>query len=397
MKTAWQTYDVAIVGGGLAGLMAAARMEELGATVVLVDVGVPETPGGLGGFAPFSGAKFSLYPAGRGISPLVGGDAALVERYRSACLLFVALGFSQFDVTDAQLWGEELPSGHGLSHRRYHSVLLSPAEINKLLLALSGRLVRTRVIRRPATSLDVVGSPLRVRLAGGECVSATRIVVAAGRLGANLLEAAAVPQGPGKGIDVGIRLEFNEDSPVAGLRSRGPDAKFMGDDVRTFCLNSPGRIFHYPGLGFSVPGGVVAEAGWRGANVGILCRNPNRRTAIADLCRRASAAGTGPLSQTGRGGDLGWTKSSLDTLGIAVATRIDRFVSQLSESSLIALPDRYVVHYPLLDWYWPVFSLPGRLETGIAGVFAAGDASGHARGLMQAAVMGTLSAEEALS
>ena len=390
-------YDVAVVGGGLSGLMAAARVEELGATGVLIDVGVPGSAGDLGGFAPFSGAKFSLFPAGGGIGPLVGGETALIERYRSICSLFTALGFSQFEVTDAQLSGMEAQSGHGLSYRRYHSVLLSPSEIGRLLLALSARLANTVVIREAAVSLGVAGRPMYVRLAGGESVAAARIVVAAGRLGSGLLEAAGVPQGRGKGIDVGVRLEFEGGSPVAGLRARGPDAKFMADGVRTFCLNSPGRIFHYPGLGYSIPGGVVAEAGWSGANVGILCRHSDRAAVVAGLCQQAPASGDNPLSQVGQGGDLGWTAASRRTLGAATVECIDRFMSRLIESELVALPDRYAVHYPLLDWYWPVFSLPGRLATETEGVFATGDASGHARGLMQAAVMGTLSAEEALS
>ena len=91
-----------------------------------------------------------------------------------------------------------------------------------------------------------------------------------------------------------------------------------------------------------------------------------------------------------------WTPASRDLLGCQTIDVIEEFLAKLTASGLVRLPHSYTVHYPLLDWHWPVFSMPNRLGTAIDGVIAAGDASGHARGLMQAAVMGTMAAEEAL-
>ena len=389
--------DLIIIGGGLAGLMAAARAEELGADAILIDAGIPGTPGGLGGFAPFSGAKFSLAPAGSGIAPLVGGHAQLIECYRSACLEFAHLGLPQFDVGDTELAGEESDVGTDLALRRYHSILLSPAEVNKLIAALSARLRRVRIMRSSAASLDVrSGPPFSVVLADSSRVRSRSLVVAAGRLGASLLLEAGVPETAGKGIDVGVRLGFADTSPLATLRAHGPDAKFMSSGVRTFCLNSPGRIFHYPGLGYSLPGGIVAESEWSGANVGILCRLDDRIGNLRAFAERAPPDGTA-LAQRGFGKDVGWTREARRVLGEKVVERIDGFIASLIEFGLVDLSQNYDVHYPLLDWHWPVFSLPGRLGTEVPGLIAAGDASGHARGLMQAAVMGRLAAEEALS
>lgn len=390
-------YDVLIMGGGLAGLMAAEMAERLGASAALIDAGVPGTEGGLGGFAPFSGAKFSLFPAGTGIAPIVGGKDALIERYRQACASFAALGFSQFEISDLQLAGEETAVDCELSYRRYHSILLAPTEMNSLLSVLVERLSTTAIVRATVTGLDVSSSgKIEVLLANGMRVAGKHLVVATGRLGAQLLLAAGVPQTSGKGIDVGIRLAFRDRGPLAGLRNLGPDAKFMADGVRTFCLNSPGRIFHYPGMGFSLPGGIVADPDWAESNVGILCRLADREGVLTELHRHAPPVEAPPLEQEGNGVDLGWSASSQGIVGEKVVRQINAFVAKLVHSGLVALPPFYVVHYPLLDWYWPVFSRPGRLATGIPGIVAAGDISGHARGLMQAAVMGSLAVEEAL-
>lgn len=397
MPTPSERFDLLIIGGGLAGLMAAERAESAGARVALIDCGVPGTSGQLGGFAPFSGAKFSLFPAGSGLAALTGGETGLVEVYRNICEEFYRLGFAQFRVGHRELVGLESSVGTELAYRRYHSVLLSPVEMNALLAALASRLRSVRVIRSTVTRLRTsLNSGFLASVAGTGEVYAKRIIMAAGRLGADLLTSAGVPETAGKGIDVGVRLGFSDGTPLAKLRELGPDAKFMARGVRTFCLNSPGRIFHYPGLGLQIPGGVVADSQWAESNVGILCRLADKQAFLRTLASHVPEGGHVPLRLRGRGTALGWTKPSVTLVGEHVVARIDEFIEELVNSGLVCLPNRYDVHYPLLDWYWPVFSLPGRLETGATGIFAVGDASGHARGLMQAAVMGTLAVEESL-
>lgn len=392
------TYDVVIIGGGLAGLMASAQAEARGASALLIDCAVPGTPSVLGGFASFSGAKFSLAPAGSGIAAVLGGMSHLVSAYAGVCAEFVDLGFPQFRATERQLVGEETVRGGGLDYRRYHSILLKPEEVSSLLARLSARLRKTRVVKSEAIGIEVQhGSPFAVQLACGAAVVGRSIIVASGRLGSGLLCAAGIPETRGKGIDVGLRLEFATPEPLAGLRSYGPDAKFMSGSTRTFCLNSPGRIFHYAGLGYSIPGGIVATPGTSASNVGVLVRLEDRRAVLSHLARHTPHEGTPPMSQRGSGTDLAWSTASRSLLTEAVAAEVDDFIGRLAEVGLVRLPKSYDVHYPLLDWYWPVFSLDDRLMTGVPGVIAAGDASGHARGLMQAALMGKLAVEEALT
>jgi glycine/D-amino acid oxidase-like deaminating enzyme len=270
--------------------------------------------------------------------------------------------------------------------------------MDDLLRALAGRLLETQILRETVTRLAIdEGDGFRVSLSDGREILGRRLIVAAGRLGAELLERAGIPQTTGKGIDVGIRLGFDSCEPLAGLRQLGPDAKFMAHGVRTFCLNSPGRIFHYPGLGFSLPGGIVGEADGAESNVGILLRLEDRDWVLRRLRALSRPFQRPPLCLTGNGLDLGWTEDARQILGQTVIDQIEAFVKSLSESGLVALPPRYAVHYPLFDWHWPVFSQPGRLATGVPGVFAAGDTSGHARGLLQAALMGALAVEESLN
>ena len=398
MSDARDPVDLAIIGGGLAGLMAAARAEALGFRPTLLNVAVPNTPRQLGGFAPFSGAKFSLFPAGTGLAPLFGGEDALIGRYADSCREFAALGFPEFDLTAEQVAGEESETRPGLAYRNYHSVLLTPVRMGELLTALSSRLSTTQVVRAAVTRLDLrSGPPFAVHVGGEDVLHARRLIMAAGRLGALLLKSAGVTETGGKGIDLGVRLEFPSQEPLRGLRQLGPDAKFLADGVRTFCLNSPGRIFHYPGAGFSLPGGIVAEADRSESNVGVLVRLSGRHQILSRLAAAAEQGEPVPLSFEGGATGLSWPTRARVVLSDHVCDRIDAFLGKLTTAGLLDLPSRFIVHYPLLDWHWPVFSLPSRLATTVPGVLAAGDASGHARGLLQAAVTGAASVEEALT
>ncbi len=393
--------EITIIGGGLGGLSAAARANQLGASVALVDEGIPGTPGGLGGFAPFSGAKFSLFPAGTGLAPLVGGEEALCALYADLIRNFAHSGVRKFDVTYDDVRGLEERSGPELCFRRYHSIVLTPNEIKTLLHFLESSLTRTAVLRARVDGIEVrQGGSFKVRLANGQSIETARLIVASGRLGSELLTAAGVPEASGKGLDAGVRLEFPDGRPLAGLRSRGPDAKFMANGVRTFCLNSPGTIFHYPGLGYQLPGGVVGNERCEGANVALLARLQDRKAALRrfDLRRRQhDGEAVAPMCFRSSGERIQWNEPCRQILTDEVLHQLDHFAHLLQENALIDLSaTEYTVHYPLFDWHWPVFAQPGTLETAVKGLFAVGDASGHARGLLQAAAMGWLGAEETL-
>jgi phytoene dehydrogenase-like protein len=79
MSTKCHTFDVTVVGGGLSGLCAALRLGTCGARVLLLDTAITGPTHTLGGFAQFSGAKFSMPPAGMGILPIAGSTEALIH------------------------------------------------------------------------------------------------------------------------------------------------------------------------------------------------------------------------------------------------------------------------------------------------------------------------------
>lgn len=389
-------FDVIIIGGGLSGIMSALTAEKAGISALLIDEPVDKRSATFGGFAPFSGAKFSLFPAGSGLLPLVEGESGLIERYRGLCQFYENIGIGEFAVSDDELVGRTRAAPNSLAFRSYFSVLLTPDRMNCFIDTLVGRLKHTKFIRAKVHRIDLSSDrPQLTIVTESGNYRAVKVIVAAGRYGAKLLGDAGVSETSGKGIDVGIRLSFNSTEPLRCLRALGPDAKILNGRVRTFCLNSPGRIYHYNGLGYAIPGGIVAEPGWRESNVGILLRVANRPDTLAYLEAQSSSAGGLPLCHSGCGNNLQWTEAARHVLGDEAIFRISSFVTAMADSGLIDLPPDYVVHYPLLDWFWPVFAEEGSLRTSEAGVYVAGDVSGHARGLMQAALMGILAIEEA--
>lgn len=389
--------DVAIVGGGIAGLVCATRLRIAGIESVLINSPIPGTANEFGGFAPFSGAKFSLFPAGSGLSELVGGQVVLRERYASVIGLFAASGIRKFRVDFEKHFGNENNLGDSIAFRKYHSILLTPTEINRLISFLAHSRPELPLLKLGAKRLEILDNGrFKIILADDRAITTRRLVVAAGRLGGSLLTEARVPQTERKGVDLGVRLEFSSPAPLAELRKYGPDAKFLGSRVRTFCLNSPGRIFHYPAQGFLVPGGVVAEGTVKECNVGILHRVSSKFAALGDLEARgvAHGLGHGPLSFIGDSRVFALNPALRSLLPDHVTESICEFTGSLINAGVLALPPTFRVHYPLIDWHWPVFSRDGTLETAVEGLYTVGDLSGHARGLLQAATMGWIAASE---
>lgn len=381
-----------IIGGGLAGLMCARRLLVRGRPFKLINAPVTTLGHGLGGFAEFSGAKFSLLPAGTGLIPVAGSE----QRLRGAIEDVTAiLGLTRF--RHVQSSDMALDFSESLRLRAYHSYVLMPSQIGGLISELAAAVPTADVLEDRVTAVTFDGNNWRVQMERGELVEGRAVVFASGRTGANLLAAAGAVDQPGRGTDLGVRLEFLSQEPLAPLRALGADAKVLWENCRTFCLNSPGAIFHYPAdEGILIPGGVVAEPSVTAANVGLLCRVPNKRLASENFKRAAKKVGqTRALSYKAN------TRSSIidgevltPFFGKEVVAALSTFVEKLDESKLIRLGGEIKVHYPLIDWHWPTFALPASFRTSMPGLYVIGDLAGHARGLLQSAVSGWLAGEE---
>ncbi|ODT84901.1 MAG: hypothetical protein ABS69_01800 [Nitrosomonadales bacterium SCN 54-20] len=385
-------YDTIIIGGGLAGLIAAKKLSEGDARALLIDDGLTPSSGRLGGFAEFSGAKFSFLPAGQGLIPLAGSYDALVHHTDSVVAM---LGLAD-RLQDARQ-DKQVSLGNGFSLRSYESIVLMPNEVRRLLEHLTAQLSTIDIMSTRVVSVQHESDCWTVVTVNGSSWTSRSVLFAGGRTGGDLLiQAGAEPQ-QGKGLDVGVRIEFADKRGLNGLRSIGPDAKILLDQVRTFCLNSPGHIFRYPFENYTIPGGIVADDSVLSANVGILYRVLEKERILESTKRailvteNACYADAASSVTTGLGDKLQMTRSAW---GASVAEALQNFCERLGKEGLVDWTIDHRVHWPLLDWHWNVFGQPATAETTQPGLFVAGDTAGHARGLLQAAVSGWLAAME---
>jgi len=283
----------------------------------------------------------------------------------------------------------------GLQLRDYHSIVLSPIQMEHLIAFLQSCLTKTDIITSSVRKIcRLPAGSFSIQLENGQAVFSSILIMASGRTGASLLTEMQVAELPGKGIDLGVRLEFDDPSLMRGLVDLGPDAKIIANSTRTFCMNAPGHIFHYPFHQYLIPGGVVASPEVRTCNIGILWRN---REKVSHLSRMLSAypnvtAGDPLFLHTRQLGFLNETQIQA-VLGSETLAHVATFIEHLELSKLLSLAQPYKVHFPLIDWHWPVFAQSGGFETSIPNLFVIGDLSGHARGLLQAATCGWIVAD----
>ena len=397
--------QTAIIGGGLAGMLAALRLAQGGCQVTLIDHSLPQAEGQLGGFAKFSGAKFSLPPAGLGLVPVAGSIEKLEINIRE---VWAALGLSEVSVLgscDKTIGGAELLDTHTIL-RKYSSAVLTPNEIDELVRRLTDKIVKSvSLIKAEAIKLEKCIDGWQVHLAKNgqniELITADAVFYAAGRLSTEILLNAGALPADGKGIDLGLRVEFKDKLALHNLRAMGADAKIINKNCRTFCLNSPGLIYRYPFRNFSIPGGVVADECEKRANVGLLVRVRDKTRTFQQVVNNCSTFYKEVLLNSEEwitSSPLGNSEKLIASIyGDEVLSQLSSFAAILHESKMIDWSMEHKIHLPLIDWHWDVFCGASSHRTTLDGVYALGDSAGHARGLMQAGLSGWIAAEEYLN
>ncbi|MER8722335.1 FAD-binding protein [Mesorhizobium sp. M0999] len=393
-----KTADHIVLGGGLGGLACAYALAELGSKVVLIDRSLPEAKGALGGFTRFSGAKFSLLPAGQGLMPVAGGLGNL-RKTIDEVLNFCGLGGRQTIGSEDVF--EDKPIAPGTNIRTYESIVLTPYEIEAAVQLISDRVRnRVHVVDAGVNDLRRISSQWVALGSDGEIARAPVAIFAGGRTGGSLLKrAGAIPQ-EGKGVDLGIRVEFLDRRAISSLRAKGPDAKILAGKTRTFCLNCPGTVFRYSFRDISIPGGIVADQSEPSGNFGILARVRGKDETVENVLNylrsvpkdayEAAAVVRGPPFQN---------KMSMlqSAYGSDVAGQLQSFGETMGTVGLVDWNSEHRIHFPLLDWHWDTFGVGHSHRTTEPNLFVAGDSAGHARGLLQAGVSGWLAANEALA
>ncbi len=396
--------DVTVVGGGITGIVAALRLAKGGARVLLADRCLPGAEGKLGGFARFSGAKFSLPPAGLGLVDIAGSHERLVSVIAKVLELIGLTTSPGTASVDARVGFRG-----SVIHRSYESLVLNPSEIEDLISGLEKQLRQAAICVLPATAtrLDKAGdnweTTIEVANADGstteECITSRAVFFAAGRLAEDVMQHAGASPTEGKGLDIGIRLEFVDRESLRGLRALGPDAKIIDGACRTFCLNSPGQIYYYPFGALQLPGGVVADSSEKSGNVGVLMRVSNKHQRLNEFMD-AARPHTAELRAAGkralRDSEFQLPPVATNIYREDAVKAITAFCRTLHREGLIDLNSDHRIHMPLLDWHWPTWAKYGTHQTSLTNVYALGDSAGHARGLLQGAVSGWLAAEEFL-
>lgn len=405
MTNSLDKYDVTIIGGGLSGLCAALALGKAGAKVALIDRPVDSTGSGMGGFARFSGAKFSLPPAGLGLLPLVGSCENLSAVINSVLDILDLQARIPENSRDFNANFSDRQIKNGVSTRNYDSIVLTPSEMENLIARLTEQVDATcLILEGECLKISGASQPWEieyqlVRSSRLSSLSSTAVFFAGGRTSSRLMLDVGCKETGGKGLDLGVRIEFPRRQDLKALRDLGPDAKVLADNCRTFCLNVPGRIYHYAFDSIMIPGGVVAEPSHTAGNVGLLYRHPDKALVLQQIVNKAKNSHDSWRMPFPACSDcLGGAAPILDYLyGSTVVSALKSFSKILMELGLVSWTKPHYVHVPLLDWHWPTFCLPGTFRTGVTGIYVLGDSSGHARGLLQAAASGHIAAQEFLA
>jgi uncharacterized FAD-dependent dehydrogenase len=437
-------YDVVIVGAGSAGLFAALILSETDLDVLVVDRGLAPQEResityGVGGAGTFSDGKLNLTTKIGGDPSAIGcGEDELLQLIGQVDDVFTRCGAPEtYSGEDAgalaRLYQAAAQAGiEFIAGRQRH---IGTSKIRKVIDALYHDLIDRGIGFRLGARVEGIakdGDGFRVALEGEE-ISARFVIAAVGRSGAYWLRevARSLGVGPEFGpLDVGVRLEFPAElyEPIEGimydakLRVRTPT---YDDMVRTFCTNPRGFVVREDLDEFAlVNGHAENERKSNNTNFALLVHveltDPVEDTtqygrAIAELA--TTIGGGRPILQ--RLKDLQQGRRS--TSERIKRVRIDPTLGEFTPGDVsMALPQRIVVdilesierldrilpglasdgtliYAPEIKFYDTRYRVAEGMQTALSGLYVVGDASGHSRGIVFAAVTGILSAQHILA
>jgi len=429
--------DVVIVGAGSAGLFAALVLAESGLRVTVVDRGLAPKERtsityGVGGAGTFSDGKLNLTTKIGGNPAAIGcSDAELLQLIAQVDDTFTRCGApANYSGENSQyllrLNQEAAQAGiEFIAGRQRH---IGTSRIREVIDALYRDLMERGIAFRLDAKVEDITKEddvFHVKLTEGE-ITAQYVIGATGRSGAYWLREVARELGAGPEfgpIDVGVRVEFpaelythvEEIMYDAKLRVRTPT---YDDMVRTFCTNPRGFVVREDYESFALVNGH-AENDRKSENTNFaLLAHVEMTDPVEDstqygraIAQLATTIGGGrPILQ--RLKDLQQGRRS--TMERIRRVRIRPTLQEYTPGDVsMALPQRIVVdiveaierldqilpglasdgtliYAPEIKFYDTRYRVKDGMETSMPGLYVVGDASGHSRGIVFAAVTGIL-------
>jgi len=433
--------DVLIIGGGPAGLFAAQILQNNGFKTTVLERGTSPQKRtslnyGIGGAGAFSDGKLNL-------TPVIGGTPSSFDRTPQEIQTYI----DRVDETFSRYSGSAEYSGvsanalqslkqkagkYGVEFLGGKQRHFGTTRIRKIIDQFYKELKSQGINFALETPVQTIGTGDHGFIAQteNEEYSAPYILAAPGRSGAYWLREVArsldiaFDYGP---IDVGIRVEFPAEiyDPIESIMY---DAKFRlrsrtyDDLVRTFCTNPRGYVITEEYDGFAlVNGHAENQRKSQCTNFALLSRveltDPVEDTtqygrSIASLAN--TIGGGKPILQRYKDLQQGRRSSEARIRRASVAPTMSNYTP--GDISM-ALPDRILtnlldgldqlnqiiegltgnntlLYAPEIKFYDTRYNVNKHLETSLPGFYVAGDASGHSRGIVYAAITGMLAAED---
>jgi len=433
------SYDVAIIGAGSAGLFAALELAGTGLRVVIIEGGLPpkartSITTGVGGAGTFSDGKLNLSSKIGGNPDAIGCSSteldALIEQVDAEFTRCGAPAQYSGENADALAQLKQSASQAGIefiaARQRHIGTMTIREVIDTLYHDLLDKGIEFR-LETKVESIAIEDSGFRLDTSNG-AVHAKFVIAAPGRVGAYWLreKTRILGVGPAFGpLDIGVRVEFPAEL-YQSIERVMYDAKFRvrtatyDDMVRTFCTNPRGFVVQEDHEDFVlVNGHAENKRKSDNTNFALLVHmeltDPVEDTtqygrAIAQL---ASTIGGGKpilqrlkdLQQGRRStrdrirrlpiqptldnvtpGDISMALPQRIVVNLLEAIeRLDRVIPGLSADSTL-------IYAPEIKFYDTRYAIQAGMETKLPGFYVAGDASGHSRGIVFAAVTGIYAA-----
>jgi uncharacterized FAD-dependent dehydrogenase len=448
MSAEGKVWDVAVVGAGPAGLFAARALA--GKLSVLVLDGKGRT----GGAGAMTDGKLNLSPhIGLDLAELGMAEEEARERIGAVDEVFLAHGADPTvygeDRVRIEAWLDRVSWARHRTPKGEWDIALLPARQRHMGTDLAHRVVArmTQAITKAGAEFSLKNrvenifrredGTFLLRTARGE-ILARSVVAAPGRDGAYWFRETAHLLGVTTrygAIDIGCRVEvasavYDEITRVLY------DPKFLfvtpthGDRTRTFCTNPGGRVRVEVRDGFRLVNGDALKTR-KTANTNFAILNTVSMTEplqdTTEMGRKVAEfanfwgggqslvvqrfgdlmAGRRSRGETFHSGDLGYDKMTPTlppgpgvTPGDISFAYPGRIVDNLRESLVllsrvipgVAHPST-AIYVPEIKFYDTKYATDGNLETNVPNLFVAGDGVGKSRGIVGAALNGTLAAE----